>query len=428
MFGKSQKKLLQLRWGIAALAITAAGSMLPASVSAQVSGAIYTTDAACDGTDLNIYPSKSAVYVNGGPKHQGAAALPDGEYYIQVTAPDGTLLGTSLGMADPTPATVLNGSFTSCPQLSTVLKKASDGTVGYDDTPNTGGEYKVWVSQDSAFNNSLSKTDNFKVKSDGGGGSSSSGTATLVVQKFYDANASGTKDGTETFITGWQVKVSGCTSQDPAFTEFVAIVDPTVDCVVTEYMPTQTNWMRTTPAGTDTITLTVPAEGTGTAVFGNLCLGAGGGHTLGFWSNKNGMALVSAADLQALAALNLRNADGSAFDPASYADFRTWVLGAKATNMAYMLSAQLAAMELGVYEGNVNALAMIYAPGTTSANALGFATVADVMDEANTDLGLHGLTLSGSDFRAHQEALKNALDDANNNLNFVQGSACAFTF
>ena len=44
--------------------------------------------------------------------------------------------------------------------------------------------------------------------------------------------------------------------------------------------------------------------------------------------------------------------------------------------MAYMLSAQLAAMRLNVLNGLVNASALIYAPGTNSANpATGFATV-----------------------------------------------------
>jgi hypothetical protein len=54
--------------------------------------------------------------------------------------------------------------------------------------------------------------------------------------------------------------------------------------------------------------------------------------------------------------------------------------------MAYMLSAQLAAMELNVFNGFVNGNALIYAPGTTSANALGYASVNAVMAEANTDL------------------------------------------
>ena len=46
--------------------------------AAPLPGAIFTTDAGCTGVDLNIYPSKDAVYVDGGPAHPGAAGLPDG--------------------------------------------------------------------------------------------------------------------------------------------------------------------------------------------------------------------------------------------------------------------------------------------------------------------------------------------------------------
>jgi hypothetical protein len=154
--------------------------------------------------------------------------------------------------------------------------------------------------------------------------------------------------------------------------------------------------------------------------FGNVCVGNGGGLTLGFWSNKNGQALVGADDLSVLTALNLRNANGTAFDPATYAAFRTWLLSATATNMSYMLSAQLAAMDLNVYNGKVIGGSLIYAPGTLSANGAGFATVNAIIAEANTALGTNGLVLSGSSVRAYQENLKNALDKANNNLTFVQ--------
>jgi hypothetical protein len=96
--------------------------------------------------------------------------------------------------------------------------------------------------------------------------------------------------------------------------------------------------------------------------------------------------------------------------------------------MAYMLSAQLAAMELNV-EGNlVNGNALIYAPGTTNANALGFATINSVMAEADADLQANPVTVTAGSTRTHQEALKNALDKANNNLNFVQSKPCPFTF
>ena len=54
--------------------------------------------------------------------------------------------------------------------------------------------------------------------------------------------------------------------------------------------------------------------------------------------------------------------------------------------------------------------------------------IGNLLAASNTELGLHGNTPSGSPFRAYQEALKNALDNANNNLNFVQPHPCPFTF
>ena len=445
-----RKGLLSLRWGIAALAIAVTGFTLPTPASAQVSGAIFTTTSidggvTCTGVDLNIYGDRQDVYLDGGPRHLGAGTgLPPGNYYVKVTEPDGTLLGYSTTAS----VVVSGGEFATCYQLWSILVKNSDGLQGYDLTTNNGGEYKVWISQDPNFANSASKTDNFKVDEEGGEGGGGGGAAvgTLIVQKFYDANANGAQDVTdpvtEPFLEGWMVNVRGvevspgvfsCINEDVGkdeFTTYTAGVEPGT-CVVKEYMPTETNWIRTLPATTDTISVSVPEDGTATATFGNLCLGADHGHTLGFWSNKNGRALIETdltGNLAALSALNLVDANGSPFNPITYAEFRTWILGAKATNMAYMLSAQLAAMQLNVMLFGQDINAIIYAPGTGSANALGFATLSAVMTEANTELGLHPVTMSGSAFRALQEALKDALDDANNNLNFVQGTPCAFTF
>ena len=91
-----------------------------------------------------------------------------------------------------------------------------------------------------------------------------------------------------------------------------------------------------------------------------------------------------------------------------------------------MLSAQLTAMELNVAYAGVNGNSLIYAPGTTSANGAGFASVNAIMAEANTELGVHNVTIAASAFRTYQEALKNALDRATNNLNFLQSgpSSC----
>src|SRR5260370_26188626 len=80
-----------------------------------LSGAIFTTVADGSEVNFNIYPSKYAVYLDGGPgpgAAQGAAGLPDGTYVFQVTIPSGkTLLST-----DPAGCRqfiVLNGIITS---------------------------------------------------------------------------------------------------------------------------------------------------------------------------------------------------------------------------------------------------------------------------------------------------------------------------
>jgi hypothetical protein len=83
---------------------------------------------------------------------------------VQVTAPDGQLLGTSVGSGTDKPVHVTNGRFDQCYQLSAILIRASNGQPGYDDTPNAGGEYKLWISNVSDFKESESKTDNFRVE------------------------------------------------------------------------------------------------------------------------------------------------------------------------------------------------------------------------------------------------------------------------
>lgn len=112
-----------------------------------------------------------------------------------------------------------------------------------------------------------------------------------------------------------------------------------------------------------------------------------------------------------------------------------WILlGATTTNIANMLSAELAVMKLNVLHGFVNGSALIYAPGLSGCgtggglNSLGFISINDLMTAANQSLLDHPSTPDGSPDRACQEGLKNALDDANNNRNFTQSSPCTFTF
>jgi hypothetical protein len=395
---------------------------------ANISGAIFTTDSFCNGTNVNIFASKEDVYLDGGPVRPGSAGLPDGYYFVKVTTPDGDLLGSS-----PTAVIVVSGGeFVQCYQLWNILVKASDGTQqGYDTTTNPGGVYKVWISQNSSFPNDESKTDNFKVLSEGGGPGGVP-EATLNVKKFYDANANGLNDDGQ-LITGWKVNIKDGINID-RFTPVTVIVSPG-DYTVTEYMPQEINWVATTQ---NPVYITLNDGDNKTVEFGNVCLGPGGGRTLGFWSNKNGRAVMNDGntmnpELLMLRDLCLRDGNGNNFDPTDYNSFRSWILRANATNMAYMLSAQLAAMELNVEAGFVNGSSLVYAPallpyGPSGLNNLGFISINDLMNAANTELCTHGTAYSGDSWRAYQEALKEVLDAANNNYNFVQPTPCPFSF
>ena len=410
--------------------LMAAGGASAVLAAPPLPGAIFTTDSTCTGVNINIYSAKDAVYLDGGPAHPGAAGLPDGDYFVQVTDPSGaTVLGKTLTAA----VSVSGGEFAQCYQLSQILLAEPDFLVnGYSDTPNNGGEYKVWVSTDGTFTNNSTKTDNFKVKPS----EEEPEQGTLEVIKFYDANANGINDDNQ-LITGWQIQIKHDHTPDEDHTNPDFIRDSAVSIildpgpyVVTESTPVETNWLVMTP---NPVSADVAAGETTRVEFGNLCLGGGGGKTLGFWSNKNGQATMTngpggmTGELAVLSGLNLRNANGTDFNPTTYAAFRTWLLSASATNMAYMLSAQLSATSLNVLNGGVSAGALVHAPGC-GANGSAFITIGALTTAANDSLAVNGLTVADSPERANQECLKNALDRSNNNLNFVQSGACAFSF
>lgn len=142
-------------------------------------GAIWTTDATGTAVNDNLYEYKWDVYLNGGPTSEKAPGLPPGDYYIQVTEPDGPVLGRSWN-EPPTiirQVRVVDGRFRYVLENSVIvgdippvvnlwdfLFSAESGftTNGYDDTTNPGNEYKVWASQSQDF--AEQKTDNFKVE------------------------------------------------------------------------------------------------------------------------------------------------------------------------------------------------------------------------------------------------------------------------
>ena len=152
---------------------------------ARLRGAIFTT--LPDGTrvDANIYAAKTDVYLDGGPGDQapaGAAALPEGDYYFQVTDPSGKVLLSQdaiecrefhvdaaglISAVGPASCRHVTGTDVDHGALTVQL-------MPYADTPNPGGEYKAWVTKVSEYDvratqfhgfvPSESKTDNYKIR------------------------------------------------------------------------------------------------------------------------------------------------------------------------------------------------------------------------------------------------------------------------
>jgi len=151
-----------------------------------------------------------------------------------------------------------------------------------------------------------------------------------------------------------------------------------------------------------------------------------GGRSHGFFENKNGEAAFNtntAGNLAILVALHLRNLNGTDFNPATYAQFKTWSGAVNATNMAYMLSVQMTAARLSVSTG--------FLDGTTIVDVTGFGipgpqtlTVNALIAAADALLAANGLTTTGSPDRALQEKYKNALDALVNNLLPLTPGSC----
>lgn len=204
------------------------------------------------------------MYLNGGPQNANGPGLPEGLYYFQVTDPSGgTLLSTDNAV---------------CRQLQ-VVGGAVAGAAG------------------PCFSGGNKKTDNFKVDQDGGSPTENEISGT----KFYDANVNGTQDAGEPGIPGWQIEIdipSNTTTDADGNYIFLNVPDSTYEVgeVIPSLAPT---WLATTPTSISGIT--VPPDSPNND-FGNVCLGPGGGKTLGFWSNKNGEKIITANGLHAVCA------------------------------------------------------------------------------------------------------------------------------
>ena len=455
----------------------ASGLSIAASTQAQnIAGAIFTTTHDGAIVNGNNYPSKLDVYLNGGPKNCISPGLPNGSYYYMVTNPSGSVLlsldlvsnrkfsvttASSGKIAANTGIPAAHASGTSVCGPDSITIQLAKSATDYADTPNAGGVYKAWITREADFNaacpsgakscelagfiNSNTKTDNFRVRT----------TAPPVIPvgdleafKYYDHNVNGIYDHGDVPLRNWPMTI-GPDVVDPqtqltSVSGLVAWTDLPTEVgghvyTVTEGEPVQTNWFNSEPTNGDALdndTVTTPItqsttvfpDQTAQVTFGNFCMVGSGGLTLGFWSNRNGEALMNdapyanAPELALLRNLYLRNANGTPFDPTTYTGFRTWLLSATATNMAYMLSAQLAAMKLNVEAHKVNATSFVVLPPYFSG------TISQLMSAANISLRDHGTTVVASTTRIYQEKLKTALDLLNNGAKVVPSCPCAYSF
>jgi hypothetical protein len=255
--------------------------------------------------------------------------------------------------------------------------------------------------------------------------------ATISGVKYYDANLNGERDPDEVAIAGWKIElymwdedVGDWVCVDTAYTseagDYIFTVTEAGTYRVVEVMPSEM-WVQTAPeSGYHEITVELGQTYTDND-FGNVCLMQGtGGKTLGFWSNKNGQALITTGDVTELNALNLYKLNGyPPFDTSlstAKTQIKNYLLSATAVDMRWMLSAQLIATKLNVLHGFLSGSTIVYVGPSTYVPS-GFISIDDIMANANT-------ALSGTD-RAAQEYWKNLLDGLNNNrLPFVCPGPC----
>jgi hypothetical protein len=137
--------------------------------------------------------------------------------------------------------------------------------------------------------------------------------------KYYDADLSGTFTDGDTGLPGIKITVTATKPNGAPDGEMIAtgangvwtskLYPDGTSYAVTETLPLG-NWTQVRSRNLSGIV----NGNNDSADFLNVCSLTPGGRTLGFWSNRNGLALVIAADFTRLTGYNLRNANGSPKD------------------------------------------------------------------------------------------------------------------
>jgi hypothetical protein len=297
-------------------------------LAAQNSGAIYTTTKSGTVVNGNLFNKADDVHLRGGAGSNqpcSAPGLPDGNYYFQVTDPSGQVLLSSDAITERE-VVVQGGVITAhvtgshktwnAPCNSKVVRLSP-----FLATPNTGGEYKVWLTPVGSydplgsgffgFRANHSKTDNFKVRSGGGPPVSQ---CVITGYKFFDHSQDGVWnpaiDPLEVPIPGWRIEIwVGGVFQDVTFTDidgrytFIRPLSTTASYTIVEEAPggfvgdniPGAIWIAVTPRSGTVVPIAASVAGPS---FGNVSLEVkpGVGRTKGFWHNDNGRLLLAGCD------------------------------------------------------------------------------------------------------------------------------------
>ena len=435
----------------------AAGCLFGGTASAAaIHGALFTTDVAGT-TNVNIYDAKEDVYLSGGPGPNApctAADLDDGVYVFQVTNPSGKVLLSNDGIS---PIGVREFTVSNHVVTSTTNHSWVDGDCGgirvqvapFDDTPNNGGEYKLWITRkadyiaNGAFKPGNIKTDNFKVKV-----TTAPETGGILIYKFYDANGNGEWDGDEIPLFGWAMTVSGAgTGLTQSPDGLVTFSGLSLDG--NPYSVSEGNggarWVQSASlingapsAGSpeNPVSVTVVAGENTQVDFGNYCTCTILPYAADFWVGAGGETKLNdggtmQTEFTLLRNANLRNAGGGHFNfnlllpqADNYAILSAWLLGAAGTtNEAYNLSAQLAVLKLNV-EAGFNRGPYYFK---------GYGTITQIIADANAMLsnltcGTTCNTTTATQLGQDQHDLAAIIADINDGTLVIMPKPCAYKF
>jgi hypothetical protein len=247
------------------------------TLAAPLSGAIYTSNFDGSIINANIYPSKDAVYLTGGPCN-GGSHLEPGDYYFEVKSPSGVLLSSDA--ISKRRFTVGASEFIAAadPSHLTHAVNCTPAVVGitiqlmpYADTPNPGGEYKLTVAtavsveacdgfspSSTTFeicNRADQKTDNFKVVQTTTSTTSTSTTSTSTTGTSTTSTSTSTSSTTSTSTS---TTTSSTTSSTTSTSTSSTTSTTSTPLTITTSTSSSTSGTQTVAAETGTPTATVP--------------------------------------------------------------------------------------------------------------------------------------------------------------------------